>query len=270
MPLRFPHLPPVVYSIFDSVDVILHAGDMGELWVLDQLSAIAPVVAVHGNDETDEARQALPYQQIVAVGGHRLLLCHGHLPDRAAEMASRTGDDWRPKLAQRARQAHEVGARIMVFGHLHIPFVRHHEGVWLINPGAIASGNFLTRQTRQTVALLFLRDDGIPFVTFVNLAQPNMPYEPIVDWDAGFTAAAGCYSTSIADKAVTRATAALRDMPLFPDPRVIACISHLGMRRWRGETEDLISMAELQAAIDDAKDFTDAERGELLELICRA
>ena len=162
MPLRFPHLPTVVYSIFDSVDVILHAGDMGELWVLDQLSAIAPVVAVHGNDETDEARQALPYQQIVAVGGHRLLLCHGHLPDRAAEMASRTGDDWRPKLAQRARQAHEVGARIM------------------------------------------------------------------------------------------------------------ACNSHLGMRRWRGETEDLISMAELQAAIDDAKDFTDAERGELLELICRA
>lgn len=270
MPLRFPLLPPSVYDIFAGVDLVLHAGDVGELWVLDQLSAIAPVVAVHGNDETEEARQALVYQQIVAVGGHRLLLCHGHLPDRAAEKASRAGDDWRPKLSQRARQARAVSAHIMVFGHLHIPFVCRHEGVWLINPGAIASGSFLTRQTRQTVAVLFMRDDGMPFVTFVDLARAGRSYAADVEWDAGFNAAAGRYSASIAGPAVVRATAAMRNTPFFQDPRVIACMSRLGMLRWRGETTDLISMAELQAAIVAATDFTAAEQEELLQLIRRA
>lgn len=267
MPLRWPVLPPVVFDIFDGVDLILHAGDVGELWVLDQLSTIAPVVAVHGNDETVEAQQALPYQQTVAADGYRLLLCHGHLPDRTAERVSRVGDEWRPKLSQRARQAKAVGAHVMVFGHLHIPFICRHEDLWLINPGAIASGNFLTRQTQQTVAVLFLCDGGMPFVTFVDLARPDRSYAADVEWDAGFNAAAGRYSAGIADPAVVRATAAMRDTPFFHDPRIIACISRLGMLRWRGETTDLISTAELQTAIVAATDFTVAEQSKLLELI---
>ena len=51
-------LPASLLDIFAGVDLILHAGDIGELWVLDELSHIAPVVAVHGNDETAEATEA--------------------------------------------------------------------------------------------------------------------------------------------------------------------------------------------------------------------
>jgi putative phosphoesterase len=167
MPKRWLEIPAAVYDIFRGVDLVLHAGDVGELWVLDRLSEIAPVVAVHGNDETAEAQRELPYQQIVAVGG------------------------------QRARQARDAGATIMVFGHLHIPFARRFEDVWLINPGAIASGSAFTRQTRQTVALLYWRDDGQPFVVHVDLAEPHHPYEPVSNWEAGFRAAANRYSESI-------------------------------------------------------------------------
>ena len=46
MPLRRRTLPPVLFDVLRSVDFLLHAGDVGELWVLDQLSAIAPVFAV--------------------------------------------------------------------------------------------------------------------------------------------------------------------------------------------------------------------------------
>ena len=81
---------------------------MGKLWVLDELSAIAPVVAVHGNDETEEAQRELPYQQVISVGRARLLLCHSHLPDREAEMASRVDDDWRSKLDRYAAQARQI------------------------------------------------------------------------------------------------------------------------------------------------------------------
>ncbi|MCA9947118.1 MAG: metallophosphoesterase family protein, partial [Anaerolineales bacterium] len=51
MPQRWAQLPPVLTQIFANVNMIFHAGDVGELWVLDELSQIAPVIAVHGNDE---------------------------------------------------------------------------------------------------------------------------------------------------------------------------------------------------------------------------
>ncbi len=266
MPQRWPQLPLSVNSIFDGVDLIFHAGDVGKLWVLDRLSAISPVIAVHGNDETEEAQRGLPYQQVIAAGGYRLLLCHGHLPDRKAEMASRIGDDWESKLAQRARQADDVGASIMVFGHLHIPFVRHFDGIWLINPGAIASGNFITRQTRQTIALLYLRDDGLPFVTHVDLGQPDRPYQATVDWPAGFAAAGDRYSATIIDQSVAGVMAAMRDTPYYSDARSIGCFSRLSMKRWLGDAR-LITVEELRAAYAAETAFTDSERIELLALI---
>src|SRR2546428_11516176 len=48
LPERCPALPPSLARVFAGVDLILHAGDLGALSVLDRLSAIAPVVAVHG------------------------------------------------------------------------------------------------------------------------------------------------------------------------------------------------------------------------------
>jgi predicted phosphodiesterase len=53
-------LPASVHTILNGVDLILHAGDVAELWVLDRLSELAPVVAVHGNDDTAEAAWVLP------------------------------------------------------------------------------------------------------------------------------------------------------------------------------------------------------------------
>lgn len=269
MPKRWRELPPAVFDVLQGVDLVLHAGDVGELWVLDQLSTIAPTLAVHGNDETEEAQRELPYQQVLAVGGHRLFLCHGHLPDRRAEVVSRAGDEWRPKLAQRARQAREAGASVMVFGHLHIPFACRAEGLWLVNPGAIASGSAFTRQTRQTVALLFLRDDGRPFVTHVDLACPDRPFAATVDWDAGFGAAHSRYNETIADAAVARVVAALRETPFYFDRRLWRAFSRPGMSRWLRRTDELITVAELrdELAVDNA--FTAAERDALFAVFAR-
>lgn len=266
MPKRWPEFPAAVFDVLDGVDLVLHAGDVGKLWVLDRLSAIAPTLAVHGNDETEEAQKHLPYQQVVAVRGHRLLLGHGHLPDHGAEMASRVGDEWRPKLAQRANQARAAGAAVLVFGHLHIPFVTQHDDVWLINPGAIASGSAFTRQTRQTVALLFLRDDGRPFVTHVDLAHPDRPFAAEIDWEAGFTAALNRYSQSITEAAVGRVVETLRGTPFFHDRRLWAAFSRPGMSRWLGATEP-ISVAELRREVAGDPAFTTAEQDELLRHI---
>ena len=74
MPERCAALPTAVFSTLANVDLLLHAGDVGELWVLDQLSAIAPVIAVHGNDDTAAAQRELPFQQIITAAGRRILL----------------------------------------------------------------------------------------------------------------------------------------------------------------------------------------------------
>ena len=46
MPERCDALPASLCAALGGVDLLLHAGDVGELLVLDRLSAIAPVVAV--------------------------------------------------------------------------------------------------------------------------------------------------------------------------------------------------------------------------------
>jgi predicted phosphodiesterase len=96
------------------------------------LSAIAPVIAVHGNDETAEATAALPFLHTLAIAGQRLTITHGHMQDPAAERAQRQNDRWQPKFTQLADTARQHGATIMVMGHMHIPFATEHDGVLVI------------------------------------------------------------------------------------------------------------------------------------------
>src|SRR5579859_7276030 len=196
MPQRCDALPGVLNDLFCGVDLILHAGDVGELWVLDQLSAIAPVVAVHGNDETADAQRELPYQQVIVSGGQRIVLCHTHRPDRAAEMESRKDDAWQPKLEYWLDFARRAEASALVFGHTHIPMTYRQDGMLLVNPGAIASGSAVSRQLRRTVALLFTLRDCPSVVVHVDL-RTGQPHTTTVDWSAGFRAALGQYSDSI-------------------------------------------------------------------------
>lgn len=194
MPDRWAALPDRVFHIFAEVDLIIHAGDVGELWVLDQLSQSAPVVAVHGNDETAEAEAALPYLQTLSIAGHRIVVTHAHYPDRAEEIASRT-NPWQPKFDRRATFAKAHGASICIFGHTHIPMVQQHQGIYLYNSGAIASGNPWTRQTIQTVALLTLTPNTEPEIEHIDLATGEQ-HTPFFD-TAGFMETATHYNQVI-------------------------------------------------------------------------
>ena len=185
MPRRWKTLPPVVFELFSTCDVILHSGDVGELWVLDQLSESAPVIAVHGNDETDEATAALPFLQTLMFDGHRIVLTHSHHPDHATEMEKRKDDTWIPKLQYRANFGTAHGAKIVISGHTHIPMQVTHDDVLLVNPGAIASGSGWTKQSLQTVAIMMLTRKSAPEIQFF-LTDSGNEYMPEVDWDAGF------------------------------------------------------------------------------------
>jgi putative phosphoesterase len=51
-----PQFPPALFDKLAGVDLIVTLGDMGEASALDQLAAIAPVVGVRGQDDSDDSR----------------------------------------------------------------------------------------------------------------------------------------------------------------------------------------------------------------------
>jgi putative phosphoesterase len=106
---------------------ILHAGDIGDLGVLDELAKIAPVIAVRGN--IDERASHVPDVITIDVraGGEsalKLLLMHIAV--------------YGPKIrGDAARLAATQGARVIVCGHSHVPFVGRDRGLTVFNPGSI-------------------------------------------------------------------------------------------------------------------------------------
>lgn len=113
-------------------DAILHGGDIGERHVLDALAKIAPVIAVRGN--IDERAADLPDSvsiDVQAGGEHALTLLLMHIAV------------YGPKIrADAARLAASHGARMIVCGHSHVPFVGRDRGLTVFNPGSIGPRRF--------------------------------------------------------------------------------------------------------------------------------
>jgi len=256
MPERCPALPPALFDVLDGVDLLLHAGDVGELWVLDRLSTIAPVIAVHGNDDTADAQRELPYQQVLVVAGQRIVLTHAHYPDRAQELEARKNDAWGPKLERRAAFADRAGAAIAVFGHTHVPMSLQHGDVLLVNPGAIAAPNYVTRQRLQSAALLFIRDDSVPMIVHIDLAAPERLFVPQIDWQAGFAAAHSQFTESLMTPDLEIIWKDLHYVGQLLDEDVRAKL-RAGMRRilercWSGE-QKLISRVDIRGQVRAAE-----------------
>lgn len=109
---------------FAGVDMILHAGDLTSLLVLDALQA-PQVLAVCGNMDGPEVVAQLPRKLVVPVGEFKIGLIHG--------WGSPLG------LADRVRREFaEVDA--VVFGHSHRPTNLKKNGILLFNPGSVAKG----------------------------------------------------------------------------------------------------------------------------------
>ena len=249
MPHRWKALPPKIFELFSTCEVILHAGDVGKLWVLDQLSQAAPVIAVHGNDETDEATAALPFLQTLAFEGHRVVMTHSHYPDHATEMEKRKDDSWTPKLQYRADFGKAHSAKIVITGHTHIPMQVTHDDVLLINPGAIACGSAWTKQTLQTIAVMTLERDSAPDIQFFHINSGDV-YVPDVDWNAGFIAAMHntCESITADDLAAVRGWLMKTVYPhytLYMEEMIYPLCHEI----WAGNRDDLLTLEEVVRAL---------------------
>jgi putative phosphoesterase len=109
-------------------DAILHAGDIGDLGVLEDLATVAPVLAVRGNIDTRASD--LPDVLCVDIAGRlRLYLIHIAV--------------YGPKLhADVARRARAERAAMVICGHSHVPFIGRDRDLVVFNPGSIGPRRF--------------------------------------------------------------------------------------------------------------------------------
>ena len=119
------YVPAEALERFGGVDLIVHAGDIGQDHVLIELEAIAPVKAVSGNVDGPPLPGRRPLTQRLETPLGRIALVHGHMREAPS------GD--RPALCAFFA---DFRPDIIIFGHTHIPFLEVVDGVTLFNPGA--------------------------------------------------------------------------------------------------------------------------------------
>jgi putative phosphoesterase len=138
-----------VHTVLAGVSQILHAGDVGDPEILDELNLIAPVTAVYGNTD-DRFAMKLPGSIDIVIDGLRIHVSHGH------ELG-------RPTPAQLA-EAYD--ADVIVYGHTHIQMIERVGAKLVINPGAAGPRRFnlLPSVARLTIA------NGIANAELISLA----------------------------------------------------------------------------------------------------
>src|ERR1700759_4759398 len=146
MPKGGRRLPDECVSRLQPADLIIHAGDLIPLEVLDDLRRYAPVKAVSGNVDDAAVRAALPAAATVTAQGTRIAVVHdaGPARGRLSRLRSRFPD-----------------ADAVIFGHSHLPLhERSDDGFQIFNPGSPTERR---RAPSRTMGIAHARDGTLTF-----------------------------------------------------------------------------------------------------------
>lgn len=119
-------LRPDVLRLFRGVDLILHAGDVGDAGILADLAVVAPLRAVWGNVDRRDVRREAEEEVTVELNGVTVLVAHGHRSSGPEDLgAGRSGVD------------------VVIHGHTHEPKVgRREDDRLVLNPGSAGPKRF--------------------------------------------------------------------------------------------------------------------------------
>ena len=141
IPRRASGLPESLLPHLEQAELILHAGDLMDPSLLDDLIAYAPVLAVRGNLDPPEAK--LPEMIRFEFGGVGIAMIH---------------DSGRKRGRRNRMRRRFPEARVVVFGHSHIPWLEDEGGLLLLNPGSPTDRR---RQPEHTFALLRVEEGKV-------------------------------------------------------------------------------------------------------------
>jgi uncharacterized protein len=129
---------PEALGAFAGVDLIVHTGDIGKPEVLKALKAVAPVVAIRGNNDTGAWATTLRDTKSIKLADAKLYLIH-NVNDLTCDPAAR-------------------GFQVVVSGHSHKPSVSTRDGVLFVNPGSAGPRRF---KLPIAVGKLFIRGKNV-------------------------------------------------------------------------------------------------------------
>ncbi len=110
-------LPSRVLDLFDDVDLIFHAGDIGSLEVIEALESLAPVHAVSGNMDGGTISRRFPRKDMIEAGKMCFYLVHEPY-----------NIDIDPVAAS---------VNCVIFGHTHQVTIEEKGSVLFLNPGSV-------------------------------------------------------------------------------------------------------------------------------------
>ena len=131
-------LRPEAIHALRGCDVLIHAGDVGDPAVVEQLRALAPTFVVRGNIDKGAWASSLPATEVVEVDGRHFYVLHD--------------------LSQLDVDPIAAGFAVVVYGHSHQPSAQSRNGVLYINPGSAGPRRF---KLPVTVALVKVTGDEI-------------------------------------------------------------------------------------------------------------
>jgi uncharacterized protein len=115
-------LRPEAVNALQGVNLIVHAGDVGDPEILAKLKTIAPVFAVRGNVDTQAWARELPETTVVEAAGASLYVLHN--------------------LQQLDLKPEVSGFHAVISGHTHEPKQYDRNGVLYLNPGSAGPRRF--------------------------------------------------------------------------------------------------------------------------------
>ena len=115
-------LRPEAVTFLAGSDCIVHAGDIGDAHVIRELSVLAPVTAVRGNNDRGLWAQTIPESQVLQVDNVFMYVLHN--------------------VAELNLDPVAAGFQVVVSGHSHQPSVEERNGVLYVNPGSCGPRRF--------------------------------------------------------------------------------------------------------------------------------
>ena len=116
-------------------DFIVHAGDIGDAHVLEELRRVAPLTAVRGNNDKGPWARSIAETEVLQVDDVSIYVLHD--------------------LSELDLDPIPAGFRVVVSGHSHHPRIDERDGVLYVNPGS--SG---PRRFKLPIAVGELQVDG--------------------------------------------------------------------------------------------------------------
>jgi uncharacterized protein len=115
-------LRPEVRAFLIGCDHVVHAGDVGSADILETLGAVAPLIAVRGNNDKGPWSKRLRHSELIRLGNLFAYVIHD--------------------LAELDIDPGAAGIRVIVSGHSHKPKIEERAGILYVNPGSCGPKRF--------------------------------------------------------------------------------------------------------------------------------